>query len=46
MSGDLLKMAYEAMSHNRRRTLLTIHSLAYIVAFGNQKVTREVTNAA
>jgi putative ABC transport system permease protein len=32
MSGDLLKMAYEAMRHNRRRTLLTMVGMAWGIA--------------
>ena len=32
MSGDLLKMAYEAMRHNRRRTLLTMLGMAWGIA--------------
>jgi putative ABC transport system permease protein len=32
MSGDLMKMAYEAMRHNRRRTLLTMVGMAWGIA--------------
>jgi putative ABC transport system permease protein len=32
MSGDLLKMAYAAMRHNRRRTLLTMFGMAWGIA--------------
>jgi putative ABC transport system permease protein len=32
MSGDLMKMAYEAMRHNRRRTLLTMFGMAWGIA--------------